>query len=342
MAQVFSNVLNSIAGKTIAIVYIFEGETAQGSRHYDVWRTDVITAWLKAVQELRCLPLILDVRTFANKALNGTLPRIDYVINLNNGNLDISTLSLVPSVCAFLAIPCIPCDSATLLTGESKMISNLIAASCNIVTPKDLPSTSNAGINRPNSMGSSIGVVRGERISETDLYQEFIQGFDMTTPILYHPILRRLEVLPPIMYYPDNNDLQWYLGEKEKATHASYKKLAVAFDDETREHYLKLAKKCGITTFCRIDSRVFCSSQEELHTLSQTIIPFERVRFIEINPMPTIKEGINFLSSLNSVETDNPFYSLLNTYMGIIQEATMTGFILSCSILALSKPDIKE
>ena len=49
-----------------------------------------------AVEELHCMPLIMDIRTFVQKAMNNTLPYIDYVINLNNGTINISVLGVVP------------------------------------------------------------------------------------------------------------------------------------------------------------------------------------------------------------------------------------------------------
>lgn len=38
----FINNIDSIKGSIIAIVYTFEGETAKGFTHYDVWRSAVI------------------------------------------------------------------------------------------------------------------------------------------------------------------------------------------------------------------------------------------------------------------------------------------------------------
>ena len=91
-----------LKGKNVAVVYIFEGETAPGFDHYHVWEGDIIASWLKAIKSLHCLPYILDVRTFVEKGLSGTLPHIDYVINLNCGSKELSPMGLVPSTCAFL------------------------------------------------------------------------------------------------------------------------------------------------------------------------------------------------------------------------------------------------
>ena len=127
MNKEYMSFFEKIRGKTIAIVYIFEGENAPGFKHYWIWKSDIITGWMNAVQELECLPFILDVRTFIQKAINQTLPHIDFVLNLNCGSYDLSSMSLVPSMCSFLSIPCIPCDACSILTSENKRISNLIA-----------------------------------------------------------------------------------------------------------------------------------------------------------------------------------------------------------------------
>ena len=91
--------------KTIAIVYIFEGEEAIGFEHYHVWESDIIAPWLLAVQQLHCIPLILDVRTFVEKAISNTLPKIDFVVSLNRRSTLLSSIPLVPSICSFTGVP---------------------------------------------------------------------------------------------------------------------------------------------------------------------------------------------------------------------------------------------
>ena len=80
--------LNSIQGSIIAVVYTFEGENAPGFKHYDVWRSNVIADWINAINEIGCKPYIIDVRTFISKAMMDTLPHLDFIINLNAGNIN--------------------------------------------------------------------------------------------------------------------------------------------------------------------------------------------------------------------------------------------------------------
>ena len=119
--------LCTLQGKTIGVVYTYEGEEAPGFKHYHIWESDIISHWLLAIQQLKCRPFILDVRTFIEKAIAETLPKLDFVINLNCGGCELSPMALVPSICAFFHIPCIPCNAVSILTGENKKISNLIA-----------------------------------------------------------------------------------------------------------------------------------------------------------------------------------------------------------------------
>lgn len=80
-------------------LYIFEGDNDSGFSHFFIWKGKILTEWINAIEELHCLPLILDVRTFIDKAINKTLPHIDYVLNMNSGTNDLSVMALVPSVC---------------------------------------------------------------------------------------------------------------------------------------------------------------------------------------------------------------------------------------------------
>lgn len=334
----YKTLLDEKAGETIAVVYVFEGDDALGYEHYDAWKSDVICSWLQAIQEMHCLPLIMDLRTFMQKSLDRSLPHIDYVINLNNGTYSLSTLGLLPSLCAYLSIPCIPCNTVQIIAGENKKISNLIATNNSLTVPKDVVSHGKSGIYRPVNLGSSCGVHRSKRpVDITDaLFQEFIPGFDLTTPIMYNPLAEELHVLPAIMYIPENRDINWFLGETEKSEHAGYYKHPVYIENEIKGKFIQMCKWLGIKTYCRIDCRVLCRTVQELDDYTQKPIPFDRIRFLEINPMPTVKTNINFHKSLASILADDPIKACLDIYFSAIPDASYTGFILSSSMIALS------
>lgn len=333
----YEEILHSFFGKTIAIIYIFEGEDAIGYEHYETWKTDVISSWMFAVDELHCLPLIMDIRTFVQKAMDKTLPCIDYVINLNNGTKIISTLGLVPSVCSFLNVPCVPCNTTTIVCGEHKRISNIIAENIGLNVPKTLEPFDNTGIYRPIGLGSSLGVKRGFNTppqSNEFLYQEFVKGFDITTPLLFNPLTASLEVLPAVLYQPDDLSGEWFLGEEEKRLHHGYTKQIVQLSNNAKDAYIALAREIGISSYCRIDARLQCDSKDELFNLLNSTIPLEKLYFLEINPMPTIKSNINFHTSMDALKEHSSLFTSYKLYKELIPNATHTGFILSSSMFS--------
>ena len=203
-------------GKIIAIVYTFTGDFSK-SKYYDAWKADVLSDWIRGVYDIKCTPLVMDFETFAFKAFNNTLPKINYVINLNNGSVDLSSLGLLPSICSYLNIPCIPNNSEILTIGENKFVSNCLAQNAGLSIPKYIDNDSDTGIIRPIGYGSSKGIHRGNvKNNIRDLCQEFIPGFDMTISFMYNPIKERLCFVSSLMYLPNSLDINWYLGEKEK------------------------------------------------------------------------------------------------------------------------------
>jgi len=336
--------VDKIKSKRIALVYSYRDENAPGFAHYDYWDSEVITDWARAIEELQAIPFIIDVRTFGQKALYDTLPPIDFVVNLNAGNYDLSALGLVPSICGFLSIPCIPSDASQTITGENKLLSNLIAEALNIPLPKRLIKQGAEGIRRPLNLGSSIGVVKAiaNTSEEQAIYQEFVAGFDMTTPLLFNPQTMKIEFLPSILYVSNPVDVNWFLNADAKSKRQGYEKKLVQIDELTQEMYLSLAKSFGIKTFCRIDSRVKCDKEIELKHLFESSISNHRIRFLEINTMPTITNKINFSMALENGKSN---YELSNTYQlykKLVVNPTPVGFLLACSISSYLQPGTKN
>lgn len=336
--ETYKEDLNRIKGKTIAIVYIFEGEDAPGFQHYHIWQSDVISKWMNAVQELYCLPLILDVRTFVEKAIGRTLPHIDFVLNLNCGSCQLSSMALVPAMCSFLAVPCIPCDAVSIVTGENKRLSNLIADGIGMNVPKELIHSSPNGIYRPLNFGSSFGVIRGhyERgTNDNGLYQEFIPGYDITTPGLYNPLSGQIELLPTVVYLPEVNDPDWFFGENEKEVKRGYTQdIHRLISPELGRQFLDMAKALSINTFFRIDARVSIqdvTSQEEL--LHTTLTP-NNTYFVEINPMPTVKQDNGYGFSYGALSEGDSFFVCMEEHTRLNRSADVHSFILANSMIA--------
>jgi len=337
----YESLLKSLEGKTIAIVYTFEKENAPGFEHYSVWKGDIISGWLNAIQELKCLPFILDVRTFVQKAINYTLPYIDYVINLNCGNYELSSLSLVPSICSFIAIPCIPCNAVSIVTSENKRISNLIACAMNLNVPKSLDTSCNEGIYRPLNLGSSIGVKKGYSYnSENDgIYQEFISGYEVTIPIVYNPYIRDIDLLPPILYLPKSLSPDWIYDEEEKINDNGFLPLPfLEIEDKAKKSLIDFSYVFPIQTYGRIDARIRCCDEKLSVKIIERPLRISDLYFIEINSMPTIERNDSFEFAFEAVGSNehHSFYNCIKKYRDIIINPTINGFLLSCSMMALS------
>lgn len=329
--------LYTLQGKTIGVVYTYEGEEAPGFKHYHLWESDIISHWLIAIQKLKCRPFILDVRTFVEKAIAGTLPKLDFVINLNCGGCELSPMALIPSICSFFHIPCIPCNAVSILTGENKRISNLIATATGLNVPKTLPINNTEGFFRPLNLGSSLGTKKGPLTGDEPegLYQEFIPGYDITTPIVYNPFFNKMDFLPTVLYMSDEENVDWYLGESHKDTREGFKRNTIfSLSKELQESYLRLIKNMDINTFCRIDARIKCCSKYELQALLANPLKSEDIYFIEINPMPTVWINNAFSHSFSEINEKNNFYPYINLLKEFAKETNVYTFLLSISMLA--------
>lgn len=327
-----------IRGKTIAIVYIFEGEDAKGFGHYHVWKSDIIAPWLLAVQQLCCMPLILDVRTFVEKAICNTLPQIDFVLNLNCGSIELSPMALVPSVCSFINVPCIPCDAFSIVTGENKKTSNILAAKSGFCVPKSLDKSDSSGIYKPLNLGSSLGVHR-KFLNESDkkgLYQEFIPGYDLTIPMVYNPLNDRMDFLPTILYVPDNNDINWFLDENYSDPNNSFRRCLIhSLSARLKENCRNLAEEMNINTFCRIDARFKKASPNPRMSDSSILqLQAEDVFFLEINPMPTISTENAFFYSYHALTKKDEMYHCAIQFCHELCTDTLHSFILGCSMMS--------
>lgn len=329
--------IKTIQGKTIGVIYTYEGENAPGFRHYHIWESDIIAQWLVAIQQIRCKPFILDVRTFVEKAIAGTLPKLDYVINLNCGGCELSPMALIPSLCAFFHIPCIPCNAVSILTGENKYISNLLAQSIGLNVPKTLLPSDTEGIFRPLNLGSSLGIKRGPLSGQEPegLYQEFIKGYDITTPIVYNPLTKKMDFLPTVIYVSQEETVEWYLGEEHKETRSGFiRKTIYDINDDVKKLYLDLIKSMSISTFCRIDARVKCFDNDKLAEVLNSPLKADDLYFIEINPMPTVWVNNAFSHSFSQINEKSTFYPYINSLKELAEDANVYSFLLSASMLS--------
>lgn len=337
----YQKCLTELKGKTIAVVYIFEGEDAPGFEHYWVWKSDIIANWINAIQDINCIPYIVDVRTFTQKAVDNTLPKIDFVLNLNCGSVELSSMSLVPSVCSFLSIPCIPCNSSAILMSENKIVSNQLAISKNIQTPEVVDSSYKNGIYRPLNLGSSIGVEIGKcgALGNQGTYQEFIPGYDVTIPIMYNPLIETTAALPPIIYIPKNLDPNWIYSLEEKSHEGGVEMIASpSMDSKMEESLLNFTHIFPIETYGRIDARIKTENDCLTKSFTKKRFSLKDFYFIEINSMPTIEDNDSWQTALKYAtnEKDNCFAPCIKSYKKVFGKFNVNGFLLSSSMLALT------
>ena len=323
-----------LRGKTIAIVYIYVNDNEAGMNHFFIWKSKILSKWMEAVEKIDCQLFLIDVRTFVDKAMNKTLPHIDYVLNMNSGTYDLSAMALVPSTCSILGIPCIPCTANTIIAGENKLLSNALAEYNDINGPKRLPFSNPNGIFRPKNLGNSMGVRRGP-IESTDegLYQEFINGYDVTIPMVYNPYVCRQDFLPALVYMPTNRDLTWYNGENVKKTRSGYSFGRIELCTELQNDILKFVNDIEVSSFCRIDARFKHSAIISDESAIKIEDPAD-FYFVEINVMPTIRPDNNFAYSFSLLDPTNTFTELVNSVKELFGECEVYMFLLICSMLA--------
>lgn len=339
--QEVRSLLGTVSGKTIAIVYIFEKEDAPGFRHYWIWKSNIITGWMNAIQELNCIPFILDVRTFVQKAVDRTLPQIDFVLNLNCGSYELSSMSLVPSVCSFLSIPCIPCNAVAIVASENKEISNYIAAESGLNVPAILSSDVKTGVFRPLNLGSSLGVKRGSndvgKIQGT--YQEFIPGYDITFPVVYNILEHDIDLLPPILFMPMSGDPNWIYDKDAKELDQGFSiHPLLKIDKEIKEAFVRFAHIFPIQTYGRIDTRLRWGEPILSEKVLEKTITLNDLYFIEINSMPTIEKDDSFeyaFEAAANANCEHSFSSTVQEYKRAIKTPTINGFLLLSSLASL-------
>lgn len=224
---------------------------------------------------------------------------------------------------------------------ENKHISNIIAAANKINVPEYLPLSNNNGIFRPLNLGSSIGVKIGKSDDCPGVYQEFIPGYDITIPVVYNPYINSLDLLPPILYFPNSQNPNWIYNFEEKYCENEnfIKHPLLNVESNTKRILLKFAKTFPITTFGRIDGRIKCKDILLSKDILQKTLVLDDFFFIEMNSMPTIENNDSFDMAFKAAQnyTEYSIHPAVEQYCKAVKHASMIGYVLSSSIISLSK-----
>jgi hypothetical protein len=300
--------LQAAKAQVWAIVYAYNPPARPRSLWYDRWRYDVINDYVEAVSFLGAEPLIIDVDNFivSDRLRNHEIAR---AINLNSGATPISNIGVVPSIAAWHDVACFPNPADVLLSGERKDIcKSFFAPWFNIPPDADFETASKTPdryIFKPKTMGNSQQVVRSlpesvplleERrlwLRET-IIEEFIEGYEVTVPVIFDNLADDYVVLPPVLYVPEIvNPTEWFLSYQEKMNRKIKIDRRIGTLDPAAQDALRQSSRAfNFKTLARFDFRWRTSD------VDAPLIDLERLWFLEINCMPTLRADVNFLRSV--------------------------------------------
>lgn len=343
----FREQIKSLWGKSAAVVYGFAPAGRFTQIWYDRWRSSVISSYGNALEELGLHPYFVDAATFARQALDGSLPEVICAFNLNAGITPIHHWSMVPSVASWCGIKPFPSEADVLIVGERKDTANLIARECGFAVPRtfhkeqlplippDMPV-----IVKPRDLGGSVGLMRstaGELVADdisqfTDVIQEFVRGFDLTIPVVWQPTQGRHRCVAGVIYLPEDNSLDWYHSAETKKSRQGYSKQVIPIPAELEFMLVGFAKRIELGPYARIDIRVQCAPNAHGDIDWVTADPI----FIEVNPLPTIRHGINFLNVVEHEIFQSAFKSEATELAEILRHPSSAhAFVLACALATL-------
>lgn len=144
--------------------------------------------------------------------------------------------------------------------------------------------------------------------------------------------------MPPTLYYPHTQDPDWIFDEETKVEDKGLTRLQFTdIQDETKQAILRFFRVFGIKTYGRIDARL-----KETRLLTGDAVKktfsFNDCYFLEINSMPTIEPDDGFDLAFKAVQSNktHSFYKCASEYVLNIKNPTINGFLLACSMMALS------
>jgi len=343
----FREFIVALRGESAAVVYGFAPTGNFTQIWYDQWRSSVISSYGSALEELGLHPYFVDAGSFARQALDRSLPKMVCAFNLNAGITPIHHWSMVPSVASWCGIRPFPSEADVLIVGERKDTASLIAQECGFAVPKSyrkkqLQTLDSAEpvVLKPRDMGGSVGLRRstaGELADEdvaqnTDIIQDFIFGFDLTIPVVWQPTLGKHRCVGGVMYLPENGSQDWYHSADSKESGRGYSKRVVSIPPELESLLANFAKRIELGPYARIDLRIQCNS-DAVHDIDwKAAKPF----FIEVNPLPTLRAGINFLNVVAHEIFQSAFENEIRGLTeGLGNPPSAHAFVLACALATL-------
>lgn len=311
-ADMFADRIIALRGASAAVVYGFSAASSPAKVWYDQWRSEVISSYGLALEALGVHPLFLDVTSFCRQALAKELPPLIGAFNLNAGITPIHHWCMVPSVAAWCGVTPYPVHADVLIANERKDLAALVAASVGLISPLqyDRPSLRALApgtplILKPRDLGGSVGVRRVSpseadrklRAEPTAIVQDFVPGLDITVPVVFHPTTGRHRAPAGILYLPDGAEgIHWMHDRGSKTRTQGYRKQVVPIPAELEARIAAFAAVAELGAFSRVDLRIATTN---LHWQGDALWQ-SQIYFLEVNPLPTLRKGINFLDVVAS------------------------------------------
>lgn len=344
-AKPFSEFAQHLEGKRIGIVYSdrFSGELAE--TWYHRWKTNVIAFFSQAVENVKAQPIFFNVDQFISFCSAYENPNLAFVVNLNAGNRFLDNWAIIPALCQWRGIPVFPSSAMTVMLGENKVLSKVVARQSGWRIPRSIfetPEVIDTFIMKPTTFGSSIGIqklTRRDAVSNTAtdiLIEEFIPGFDVTLVLLYSSVEKDLvcmgaQATVPLIAAPET----WIFDSFEKrnpGVRSPVEELLCPVEDELASKSVSLGKLYGSRAVTRIDARVSQKPERDVP------IHFEDCTFLEINPMPTIgptNSVTKFAQKFISENRGHPSFAWLERIQGSPADVAAC-YILVSGLYAIS------
>jgi hypothetical protein len=275
-------------------------------------------------------PYYLDVESFCRQALAKELPPLIGAFNLNAGITPIHHWCVVPAVAAWCDIEPFPVHADVLIAGERKDLASLIAQSVGLRCPADYDSARLAALRpehdvvlKPRDLGGSVGVERlpaSEALARlgqdrTLIVQDFVPGFDVTVPVVFQPTSGSHRAPACVLYMPDGPDrLNWIHDRTTKISSEGYRKLVVELPAAVETRISNFAATAQLGAYSRVDLRIAATTPEyENPTFWDA-----EIAFLEVNPLPTLRHGINFLNVVASDPFQRAFAAEVETLRAVL------------------------
>lgn len=299
----FLTFLDTLPGKSLAIVYSFSNTVDKDRVWYDRWKSSTIMYFGQGGEELGLDVRYIDVDTFLTEAVSRDGVSNDYLINLHSGLRDISSWPIISSLASWRSIPAGPCPSDVHITCERKDVTRALASSLKLMLPSSWEAHQSDGLEyviKARDLGMSVGLrktkLRGElEAANRDpklVVEEFVLGFDATISVLANH-MGNYTVLGAVFYIPKSREPEWMFTEELKKLpfeNNEFKSFEIAVDDELAAELLELSRMLGQGGVYRHDFRIEPLPNGE----APEIMTLKNSWYLEVTPTPTMAEQTDF------------------------------------------------